>query len=62
MPNPNAKERKMPSNGQFLLVKPESGSKWAYARTEDVIDGRVKIKLSGGEDRTVKPGDFVLLN
>lgn len=62
LPDANAKQPKMPAKGQFLLVKPETGTKWAYAKTEDVSDGSVKVRLSDGKERTVKPGDFILLN
>lgn len=61
MPLPTAKDAKMPVKGQFLMVKPESGSKWLYARTEEAKEGAIKITLSDGKERTVKAGEFVLL-
>jgi len=62
MPYPKASDAKMPEANQFILVKPESGSKWVYAQTVSADAGTVQIKDADGKSRVVKPGDFVLLN
>lgn len=61
LPMPAGKSE-MPKDGQYLLVKPESGSKWIYAQTVSVKDGNIEIKLADGKTRTIKTGEFVLLN
>ena len=61
LPLPDAKSE-LPKEAQFLLVKPESGTKWIYAQTISVKDGSVEIKTSDNKSRTVKAGDFILLN
>jgi hypothetical protein len=47
------KKSEIPKDGQFLLVKPESGSKWSYAQTVSIKDRNVEIKLADGKTRTV---------
>lgn len=61
VPMPTAKAE-APKSGQFLLVKPKSGSKWEYARTTSAKDGSVEIAVADGTSRTVKAGEFVVLN
>lgn len=62
MPLPKAGAAKMPVADQFLLIKPTSGSHWEFARTVSVAGQSVEVKTVGGQARTVKPGEFVLLN
>lgn len=61
LPMPDAKSE-MPKENQYLLVKPESGTKWYYAQTVSVKDGNVEVKSADGKTRTVKAGSFILLN
>lgn len=61
LPMPDAKSE-MPKENQYLLVKPEAGTKWYYAQTVSVKDGNVEVKSSDGKTRTVKAGAFILLN
>lgn len=61
LPMPTNKSE-MPKDEQYLLVKPESGAKWIYAQTVSVKDGNVEAKTAENKTRTVKAGDFVLLN
>jgi hypothetical protein len=62
MPLPKASNAKMPSENQYVIAKPASGSKWVYAQTVSIKDKSIEIKDSKGETRTVKAGEFVLLN
>ena len=61
MPYPNAASAKSPATGQFVLAKPESGSKWVYAQTVSVKDKNIEIKDSKGKTRMVKVGECVPL-
>lgn len=61
LPMPDAKTE-MPKENQYLLVKPESGTKWYYAQAVSVKDGNVEVKSSDGKTRTVKAGAYILLN
>lgn len=60
LPLPNNKSE-MPQEKQFILAKPESGSKWSYAQTVSVKGGNVEIKTADGKTRSIKAGEFVLL-
>ena len=62
MPYPTAANSKMPTKGQFVLAKPESGSKWRYAQTVSVKDKNVEIKEASGKTKTLKAGEIVPLN
>ncbi|NNE98084.1 MAG: DUF4537 domain-containing protein [Pyrinomonadaceae bacterium] len=62
MAYPDPAGAKMPSEGQFVLAKPVSGSKWVYAQTVAVKDKSIEVKHASGDTRTVKIGEFVLLN
>lgn len=57
-----ASNKEMPKENQFLLIKPDSGSKWDYAQATSVNGASVEAKLSNGQTKTVKTGGFVLLN
>lgn len=61
MPMPTSKDA-MPKQDQFVLVKPESGSKWNYAKVASVKDSSAEIKTADGKSRTLKAGEFILLN
>jgi len=60
LPMPDSKSE-MPKDNQFILAKPESGSKWGYAQTVSTKEGNVEIKTADGKTRTIKAGEFVLL-
>lgn len=60
MPLPTSSE--MPEKDQYLLVKPESGTKWQYAQVTDVKDKNVEVKFADGKTRTLKANEFVKLN
>ncbi len=62
LPFPTSKDSKMPEADQYLLIKPASGTKWEYAQTVSVSDSGVEVKTVSGSTRTVKSGEFVLLN
>ncbi len=62
MPFPKSADPKMPEPNQFVLVKPESGSKWVYAQTVATKDPGIEVKDQTGKTRSVKPGEFVVLN
>ena len=59
---PTAGDKAMPSEKQFLLVKPDSGSSWQYGQTVSVGGSRVEVKLANNQTKTVTTGEFVLLN
>lgn len=60
-PLPTAKTP-LPKAGGFVLVRPESGTKWVYAQVVAVKDSAVEIKTAEGRTRNLKAGDFVELN
>lgn len=62
LPVPTANDAKLPEKDQFVLVKPESGTKWQYGQTVSAEDGKAEVKFSDGKTRTVKAGEFILLN
>lgn len=62
LPMPGAKQPTLPTSGQYLLVKPASGSKWQYAQTVSVQGANIEVKFATGPNQTVKAGDYVLLN
>jgi preprotein translocase subunit YajC len=63
VPMPTAASNKeMPKKDQFLLIKPNSGTKWQYAQVSDVSGSNVEVKLAGDKTQTVKAGEFILLN
>ncbi|MGD9590135.1 MAG: hypothetical protein AB7Q37_12650 [Pyrinomonadaceae bacterium] len=62
MPYPRSSDTQVPQPNQYVLVKPESGSKWIYAQVTSAETGAVQIKDAEGKSRTVKQGEFVLLN
>jgi hypothetical protein len=52
-----------PNINDFLVVKPErETSAFAYAKVTSVNGGTVEVKLADGKTRTVKQGDFYLVN
>lgn len=61
LPMPDGKVE-MPKDNQFILAKPESGSKWIYAQTVSAKDGKIEIKSTDGKARTIKASDYILLN
>jgi hypothetical protein len=62
MPLPVAAANEIPTVNQFLLIKPESGSKWDYTQTAAVNGANITAKLPNGQTRSVKAGEFILLN
>ena len=61
MAHPTESNAKIPAVGQFVLVKPETGSKWIYAQTVSVENRNIEIKDSTGKTRTVKADECVPL-
>jgi hypothetical protein len=62
LPLPTGKETAMPTEKQFVLVKPESGSAWQYGQANSITGNRVEVKLANNQFKTVTAGEFVLLN
>ncbi len=62
MPLPTSADKSMPTEKQFLIVKPDSGSSWLYGQTTSVNGNRVEVKLANNQTKTVTAGEFVLLN
>jgi hypothetical protein len=60
VPYPTADNTPAPSVGDYLLVKPSSGS-WDYAQVSAVNGSAIEVKDAEGKTRTVKPGEFVVL-
>lgn len=61
-PLPTAADKEMPKASQYLLIRPDSGSKWDYAQATTINGTSVEAKLPSNQTKTVKAGDFVLLN
>ena len=52
-----------PKQNDFVIVKQDSESQsFAYARVTSVNGGTVDVKLADGKTRTVKQGDFYVVN
>ena len=62
MPIPTASDKTMPTEKQYLIVKPDSGSSWQYAQATSINGSRVEVKLANNQTKTVTAGEFVLLN
>jgi len=62
MPMPTGKDAQMPNANQYLLIKPENGSKWQHSQASSVNGSNVEAKLPDGKTRTVKSSEFILLN
>lgn len=62
MPYPVSANAKMPAPNQYVLARPESGSKWVYAQAVSTDSSSVQIKDAEGKSRQIKAGEFVLLN
>ena len=60
VPYPTAANVATPAVGDYLLIKPSSGS-WDYAQVTAVNGSEVESKDADGKKRTVKPGEFVVL-
>ena len=60
VPYPTAANSATPAVGDYLLIKPSSGS-WDYAQLTAVNGSEVEVKDADGKKRTVKPGEFVVL-
>jgi hypothetical protein len=60
VPYPTAENSTAPAVGDYLLVKPTSGS-WDYAQVITVNGSEIEVKDAEGKTRTVKPGEFVVL-
>ncbi len=61
LPLPTADDTAMPEKGQYVLVKPVTGSAWEYAQAIKVSGEKVEIKTSDDGTRSLKAGEFVLL-
>ena len=62
MPLPTSADKTMPTEKQFLIVKPDSGSSWQYGQALSINGSRVEVKLANNQTKTVTAGEFVLLN
>ncbi|MCB1023537.1 MAG: DUF4537 domain-containing protein [Acidobacteria bacterium] len=62
MPLPNASNTKLPEKEQYVLAKPESGTKWEYAQAVSVEDNAVTVKDANNKERKLKAGEVVPLN
>lgn len=52
-----------PKQNDFVIVKQDSESQsFAYAKVTSVNGGTVEVKLADGKTRTVKQGDFYVVN
>ena len=60
VPYPTAENSQTPAVGDYLLVKPNSGS-WDYVQVSAVDGSNIEVKDADGKTRTVKPGEFVVL-
>ena len=60
VPYPSGENTPTPSVGDYLLIKPSSGS-WDYAQVTAVNGSEIEVKDADGKRRTVKPGEFVVL-
>jgi hypothetical protein len=58
VPYPTAENSATPAVGDYLLIKPSSGS-WDYASA--VNGSEIEVKDQEGKKRTVKLGEFVVL-
>jgi hypothetical protein len=61
-PLPSANSKDIPKANQYILIKPDSGSKWEYAQAMAINGTSVEAKLPNNQTKTVKAGGFVLLN
>lgn len=62
VPQPSATGREMPKENQYVLIKPDSGSKWEFAKAGAAEGTGFEAKRSNGQTKTVKAGSFILLN
>jgi hypothetical protein len=62
VPAPTSETKEMPKAEQYLLIKPDNGSRWEYAQTTKINGGNVDVKLSAGQTKTIRTGEFLLLN
>ncbi|MEZ5346306.1 MAG: hypothetical protein R2681_12215 [Pyrinomonadaceae bacterium] len=62
LPFPNASNTKLPEKDQYVLAKPESGTKWVYGQAVSVEGNAVTIKDSSNKERELKAGEVVPLN
>jgi transcription antitermination factor NusG len=62
MPLPTSTNKEMPTENQFLLIKPASGTKWQFAQVSKINGSSVEAKMAGDKTQTVKAGEFILLN
>lgn len=62
LPIPTRADKAVPTEKQFLLVKPDSGSSWQYGQATAINGARVEVKLANNQSKTVTAGEFVLLN
>jgi hypothetical protein len=60
VPYPTAGNSQTPATGDYVLVKPTSGS-WDYAQVASVGGSSIEVKGPDGKARTVKAGEFVIL-
>ncbi|HEX8749014.1 MAG TPA: hypothetical protein VF717_17695 [Pyrinomonadaceae bacterium] len=60
VPYPTAENGTVPGVGDYVLVKPSSGS-WDYAQVAGVNGSSIEVKDAYGKSRSVKQGEFVIL-
>lgn len=62
MPLPTSADKAMPTEKQFLIVKPDSGTSWIYGQATSINGNKVEVKLANNQSKTVTSGEFVLLS
>lgn len=60
VPYPTAENSPSPAVGDYVLVKPTSGS-WDYAQVSSAGGSSIEVKGPDGKARMVRPGEFVIL-
>lgn len=60
VPYPTAESSPTPAVGDYVLIKPNSGS-WDYTQVTAVNGSTIEVRDAEGKTRTVKPGEFVIL-
>ena len=62
LPMPTTSDKATPTEKQFVLVKPDSGSNWQYGQAANINGNKFEVKLANNQTKTVTFGEFVLLN
>ena len=62
LPLPNAENVGVPAVDQYVLTKPQGGSRWYYGQVTEVSGDSITVKNARGLTRTVKKGEAVPLS